>query len=401
MPDKIQINMLGRFEVIVNNERIDQKPSKAKKGWTLIKFLILHIGHSVPCYSIYDVLWPNEASSNPESALKTLVSRMRSFLNQCSEGLGECILTHHGSYAWNDKIPCSIDSLEFEMLCKQILSDTSYSPETRANMDRVLSLYVGDLLPTNAQESWAITKSVSLHNLYIKTIYHYLDCLKENSGDPEEVIRVCRIALEIEAFDERLHLELMEALVKTKRNNEALLQYKYATNLHFKYLGTQPPEGIQEFYKQIVYAGQVLDMDIDSIREELINYEDSRGAFVCEYSVFKEIYNLQMRSLERMGTSMFIALIMVTSVDRQPMELLKLDEIMQNLLDVLVKGLRTGDTITHYNASQYALLLPSVTYETGKMVMERIKRAFYRIYPNSSVLCNYRIGAINEKSYKG
>jgi len=96
---------------------------------------------------------------------------------------------------------------------------------------------------------------------------------------------------------------------------------------------------------------------------------------------------------------MFIALVMITNVDGQPMDLLKLDEIMSNLLDVLIKSLRKGDTITHYNASQYALLLPSVTYETGKMVMERVKRAFYRLYPNSSVLCNYRIGAINEKSY--
>jgi hypothetical protein len=190
----------------------------------------------------------------------------------------------------------------------------------------------------------------------------------------------------------------MDALVKTKRNNEALLQYKHATNLHFRYLGMQPPEGIQEFYKQIIQAGQVLDMDIDSIRGELKEYDEVRGAFVCEYAVFKEIYNLQMRNLERMGSSMFIALIMVSNVDGQPMDPLRLDDIMNNLLQALTKNLRKGDTITHYSASQYALLLPSVTYETGKMVMERIKRSFYRIYPNSSVICNYRIGPINEKS---
>ena len=54
---------------------------------------------------------------------------------------------------------------------------------------------------------------------------------------------------------------------------------------------------------------------------------------------------------------------------------------MQTLQKTLVANLRKGDTITHFSASQYALLLPLVNHDTGKMVLERVKRAFYKAVP--------------------
>ena len=38
------------------------------------------------------------------------------------------------------------------------------------------------------------------------------------------------------------------ALIETNRSNEALMQYKYATHLQYRYLGIQPSEDMQEFY---------------------------------------------------------------------------------------------------------------------------------------------------------
>ena len=141
---------------------------------------------------------------------------------------------------------------------------------------------------------------------------------------------------------QRLHLELMNALVKTNRNNEALMQYKHVTNLHFRYLGVKPPEGIQQFYKQIIQAGSSLEMNLDSMREELQEYGDVHGAFECEYAVFREIYNLQMRNLERFGTNMYLAMIMVSSMDGEPLDPLRLDDIMKGLAEILKERLRKG-----------------------------------------------------------
>ena len=66
--------------------------------------------------------------------------------------------------------------------------------------------------------------------------------------------------------------------------------------MYYRYLGSQPPAGIKEFYKQIITAGNELEMNIDIIRRELSEMGGVTGAFVCEYAVFKDIYNLQVRS---------------------------------------------------------------------------------------------------------
>lgn len=395
MPHQIQINMLGKFEVIVGNTRVDQQLSKSKKGWTIVKYLLLHMNRDVPYIELYETLWPNEESTNPENALKTLVSRMRSFLEACSPELGKCIITNRGAYRWNTSIDCTVDVAVFEDLCKKVRTATTLDDSKRKTFDRIVDIYGGDLLHGNSQEAWTTNRSVTLHNLYIKTISLYLDLLKEAEAF-DDVIRVARQALEIDAFEERFHMDLMDALIKVDRGTEAMAQYNHAKNMHFRYMGMQPPEGIQAFYKQMIQADQALDLDIDRIRTTLRDQDENSGAFICEYAVFKEIYNLQMRYLERTGAAVFIALIMVSNADGSPMIPIRLDEIMRNLLAVLSNDLRKGDTITHYTASQYALLLPNVNYETGRIVMERVKVAFYRLYPNSSILCSYRIGPINQ-----
>ena len=394
MATNIQINMLGKFEVIVNNERVDHQLSKSKKGWTIIKYLLLHMNRDVPYNELYETLWPNEESTNPENALKTLVSRMRAFLEACSPELGRCIITNRGAYRWNSAIDCRVDVSEFETLCKKVSGTTSLDASKTKIFNRIVDLYAGDLLQGNSQEAWTSGRSVALHNSFIKIVSLYLDLLKE-AKHYDDVIRVSRSALEIDAFEERFHMDLMDSLVKVDRDNEAMAQYNHAKSMHFRYMGVQPPEGIQAFYKQMIEADSALDMDIDRIRTALRDQNEDDGAFVCDYTVFKEIYNLQMRYLERTGATVFIALIMVSTADGTPMEPMRLDEIMRNLLTVLVGNLRRGDTVTHNTASQYALLLPNVNYDTGRMVMERVKVAFYRLYPSSSIICNYRIGPIN------
>ena len=72
---------------------------------------------------------------------------------------------------------------------------------------------------------------------------------------------------------------------------------------------------------------------------------------------------------------------------------------MKGLSEVLKAHLRKGDTITHFSPSQYALLLPTVNMDSGRMVMERIKRFFYQKFPNSNVMFSYRIGPLSSNMY--
>ena len=227
-------------------------------------------------------------------------------------------------------------------------------------------------------------------------VYAYIELLK-SKAQYADIVSVCRKALDVDSFDDRLHMELMSALIKINRTGEALVQYKHVVQLNYRYLGVQPSEDLQEFYKQIVSAGKTLDFNLESIRNELRESGERRGAFVCEYTVFKEIFNLQMRNLERLGATMFLAIIMISPYNDKEIDSMRQDNIMNGLLEILRKNLRKGDTITRFAPTIFALLLPTVNYNTGGMVLERVKRVFYRSFPNSNIVFNYRVGPLSSQ----
>jgi len=100
MSDKIRLQLMDTFAIYINEEKCDHMINKSRKGLALMQCLILKRGQSIPNYRLLSTFWPEEESSNPENALKTLVSRMRALLNQVSPGMGNCIVADRGAYHW-------------------------------------------------------------------------------------------------------------------------------------------------------------------------------------------------------------------------------------------------------------------------------------------------------------
>ena len=397
MADTIRIQMMDHFLIYIDEQKTDQLATKSKKGASLVQYLILNERQPVPNYRLINTLWDEDKSTNPENALKTLVSRLRVLLNQIDPGLGNCIVADRGAYHWEMQPGMTVDMYEIDKIFARLSESNISEPERRKLYNQLLELYVGDLLQHAEKNEWAMAKATTLHNKFIAAMYAYIELLKEHDQHTD-IVSVCRRALDVDSFDDRLHMELMSALVRINRTGEALVQYKHVVQLNYRYLGVKPSEDLQEFYKQIVSAGKTLDFNLESIRNELRESGERRGAFVCEYAVFKEIFNLQMRNLERLGATMFLAIIMISPYNDKEIDSMRQDNIMNGLLEILSQNLRKGDTITRFAPTIFALLLPTVNYNTGGMVLERIKRVFYRKYPNSNIVFNYRVGPLSSQS---
>jgi DNA-binding SARP family transcriptional activator len=389
--DSISIALMGDFHVYLRGEQITKNICKSRKGTALIQYLMLHREKPVPHAQLFEALWPQEASSNPENALKTLVSRMRAILNAAHEGLGESIASVRGGYKWRMLPGMSVDYYEVFDLIKRRLSSDQLDAAARADYAALSRLYKGDLLQgENAQYEWAASRAAMMHGQYLRAVYHHIELLKR-AGDYGEAANAARLALDIDAFDERLHLELLHAFTKTDRESEAFGQYRHITNLYHRYLGAPPPDAIQAFYAQIMKARDDLASSLTTIKAELEASDRAHGAFLCEYVVFKELYKLQVRNLERLGVPMYLGLIAIGSADGTPLSALAEGEIMRGLLEILRDNLRKGDAITQYLPAQCALLLPTADHESGNMVIERIKRIFYAKFPNSNLSFQYRL----------
>lgn len=393
MGDRVNIQMMDRFAIYINDRQEAQILNNSRKGLALIEFLILNRGQQIPNQRLLATLWPEENSSNPAISLKTLISRTRATLNKISEGLGNCIVADRGAYHWETRPDMTIDVYQIEDILEQLPIYKEETPKFGELVEKMIELYRGDLLQSSDPYEWVTPRSVQLHNSYVSAVDQYVRMLQEEK-QYERVIRICRQALDVDNFSEQLHMHLMSALVETNRNNEALIQYKYAMHLQYRYLGIQPSEEMQEFYKQIVNAGHTLEFNLESIQNELLENENQPGAFVCDYAVFKEIFNLQVRNLERLQSTIFLAVIMVSDINGETLDSMRQASIMNGLMDILKNKLRKGDAITHFSPTVLALLLPMVDYRTAALVMERIKKLFYAKYPNSEVKFDYRVGPL-------
>lgn len=382
----IHIYLLGDFKILVDGTDIIPLLGNSKKKPALLQYLLLHQDTAVSNAKLFEYIWPGEYSANPESSLKTLVSRLRKQLKEV--GAEQLIITKQGSYQWNSALPVYSDVHAFQTLCQKINACRQLTPEVEQDFAEVLNLYQGDLLSSFPSDSWIVPKSMYYHNLYLTTIYYYIGLL-EKANRYEDILPVARRGLDIDSFDSKLNLALMTAMLNLGMKTDAMNHYNYTVNLHYTQLGITPSSDILSFYKDLVRVDHDSDTSLDIICRELQQEASEPTAFICDYSIFKDIYKLNMRNMERLNITIFLGLITLIPVNQSTdVNPQRMNEVMELLLDTLKSNLRKGDVISRYGPSQVALLLPAVHQDGGSIALERVKQVFYS---NSSMASGYTI----------
>ena len=373
----VRIQMLGTFLIETESAVYDNLPTRSRRGVNLIRFLVLQRGKPTSVARMNRELEGGRHSESPENALKTLVSRTRTMLNEISRGLGACIVSEKGAYRWENLPGVEVDVL----LVMDILERLERNPEgdlRRQLTEELLKLYRGD-----------IPEAYWLHREFLDAVYAYIEQLKD-AEEYNHICEVCDAALEADKLDERLHVLRMEAMVNLNRSEEALNEYQKVARHTRLYYDEEPGEEMQECYKALLEESQSLKFNLDVIHNELVRDEkDASGPYFCDYRAFKEIYNLQIRNLERLGSSMFLGVVMLGSNNSVARE-----SGMAGLHEILRCNLRRGDIVTRFNENVYAMLLPTVNYNTGSIVMERLEQIFYAEYPSAKVTFHSRVSPI-------
>ena len=392
----IQITMFAKFDILVDGRSALTFLGNSTKSVLLLKWLIFNNGKAVSSASLIDMFWSgSDKSANPESALKTMLSRIRSHMVAASPLFASCIVYENQSYRWNTTISYEIDVFKFEALCAELAGTKELTDAVRAQYIKILELYPGDIACTGSEEDWIVSRSMYYNHLYLQNVHAFIDLLRQGQ-DYETIIHVCRIALDIDSFDERLNMELMEALKKSGQHNMAIMQYRHITDAYYKYLGVTPSPQMLDFYKALIKEDLSAETDVATIRKALKGSKEEGGAFICDYSIFKDIYRLQIRNLNRQESKMFLVLLSVTPCLADSFDPFVLDGIMRELLDILKKCMRKGDTITRYSSAQYAVLLPMVNHSGGSIAINRIKKMFYHKYSDNAVKLISHLSIIEE-----
>ena len=193
-----------------------------------------------------------------------------------------------------------------------------------------------------------------------------------------DIIRVCEAALVLSPFEESIHYELLKALIASGQRRKAIAHYEYLADFFYKKLGVLLSDRVRGLYKEMTKGVESLEMDMENIEEDLREAEKPKGAFYCDYEIFKQIYRIQARSIARTGQAVHVALITVRDPkgDVPGIELLK--TAMNDLRDAALASLRRGDVVAAFSSAQLVLMLPLTTRENAEMVLRRILTGFQK-----------------------
>ena len=389
MPEKVEVRLLGGFSVTKGETIYESIPRRTKKGAALMTYLILQRGQPVPTPRLIREVWGRRQSVNPENALKTMVSRLRMVLAEISPQLSACLVSGQGTYRWECQPGVTVDVLDVLELDERMRGQIP-DEDRELCCQRLLERYGGDLYQPDDMLNASMATS-RLHRIYLETALSLIE-LKRKREAWNDILQICEAALRIDDMDEPLQIEQMRALVYLNRMDEAHSRYHEVTIRDRRLLDAEPSEEFQSFYRQLTRAGTRLRYNLDLLRNRLTEPAGTApGPFFCEMKAFREFYRIQMRNLERLGSTMFLGLIMLGDGEPEGMDTVIYEGAMAALLEILRKNLRRGDIVTRCDEYAVALLLPTVNYQSGTMVMERIEHVFYTAYPRERVPFHARI----------
>ena len=396
-PDNVlTAKMLGGFSLQYQNREIVLDRNTLSKTTQLLQILLLAGKEGVAKTSLIDALYGRDDSvENKNGSLNNTIFRMRKQLKAAGLPESNFVVIKSGMCYWDERIPVSVDALEFSEKARQArLADTL--EEQLRDCVAACRMYTGEFLPSMIGEDW-----VSVRNAACREQYFY--CMNEACRELmsreryEELVELAHAAAEIYPFEEWQEWEI-DGLIALARFKEAMEVYERTTKKTLDEFGLAPsPEMLKRFRIMGERMSQAAGA-IDDIRHRLVEKEKKRGAYFCTFPSFVDIYHVSSRIMERKGISVFIMLCTLKNQKNQVCgdEMGKDREVSHQLSEAIRISLRSGDFYTRYNYSQYLIMLSEIQQENCSVVSHRIDQNFQKMKETTGYYIDFYVASIAE-----
>ena len=268
MAKKIKINIFDGFEIRMDGKPILENLSNTRKTKLFVAYLLVNSDRPITHQELFELLWSGEDYANPATALRTLLYRFRSMIdNEGADGLSGAIISHRGTYQWNRDLDVSIDALDFKALAEAGINPTISASRRKDYLEQAIDMYKGTLLPDFSSEPWLIAKSASYRDMYVEAVMAYIEILK-GENQTAKVAQVCERALALAGTSEILELEAQIAKL-TIANPDA---------------GAK--NSVVAYYNEVRDLSVKLQDETDRMQAELQEETIEQQAFLCDYRTF-------------------------------------------------------------------------------------------------------------------
>lgn len=243
-PDLLQIKTLGDFRVLREGREIEPRVFTSAKARDLLAYFVTFRSKSINLEKAIDALWPDGTGST--SAFHTALYRVRIALRRAGEK-EKFILSEVGEYRL-DTAKFDVDVEHFDSLLKRAISVGGV--QSAEFYERALALYQGEYFD-NLYYEWLILERERLQRDYLTALNQYSDLLLADAQYPAAADWL-RKALELNPYDETLHIKYMRILHQMGQQQGLIAHYKHLKTLLADAFGASPLPETQGFYQQLM-----------------------------------------------------------------------------------------------------------------------------------------------------
>lgn len=315
----------------------------------------------------------------PHTALRVMVYKTKKKLKELGVEGDELIYLKDGMYYWTDEIEVVSDADEFKEKYEQILEmqDRQENPDTIAHicMDAI-HLYKGEFLQNYIAESWIAQEAREYSGLLRKYVETASAILRDNK-DWKALEGLGEYVSRVEPYC-NWEILTMEALIKSGQHQEAMDYYNRVVDKYLKECGIYPSTELLEMLDYHAIEEVHADNILDNIKEKMFSDSDKpSGGYFCSYPVFRGIYQLACRRMERSNYVTYLMLCSLVDKDGKLIAEKQMpDSLMETLKESIADSIRKCDAFMQYSGCQYLLLLMLNDEAEADLVEQRINQAF-------------------------
>jgi DNA-binding SARP family transcriptional activator len=394
--DKIlHIHMLGDLTIRKDDEDITSLIKRSDNLLKLLCYLVMLKGKTVSATELTDIVFVEQEYENPVKAVNNLIYRLRKMIDS-SEAIGYIRRTGDG-YSWNMTAPFTLDILDFEYAADEGIRSVLAGEPDEAALQQSIDLYKDDFLREMVYEHWTVPTRQNYKNKFLRCVDELIKVLRLKQRNLD-IINICDKAIAIDPYCERLHVAYLDALLAEDRVAHATRHYSYITKLLYNEFGVYASEELKAVYARITGKSKLNPGDIDIMQTLGDKEESDDGPFFCDYDMFKKLYSLEERRMQRNGQSNCMILYSLTRPDLGPLPPKMQSYARESLKSILIAMLRKGDIACFSNEDRAVIYLNAITYEAAVRVSERILVRFAKEVDKSQVVLHYRITPVEPKN---
>jgi SARP family transcriptional regulator, regulator of embCAB operon len=245
--------LLGPFEIVASRNCTPRAP----KLRNVLAHLLLHANRIVHFDALIDELWESGPPPSAVTIVQTYIYQLRKEF--AAAGLDppgkRLLITKRPGYLFQAE-PEQIDAEVFECLVRQgrALAEKNQPQQAASVLHRALNMWTGQALTGVPQGRVLGARAVHLEELRINAL-HLRIHLDMSLGKHLELIPELRSLTCAHPLNEWFHGQLIMALGRSGRRDEALQAYQSLRTLLREELGVDPLPELQRLQRQIISWG--------------------------------------------------------------------------------------------------------------------------------------------------